>query len=106
MQQLEFEKLFINAKFLNLPNKKFGFEFTVHDQKIVLTPEQIFASFLKLISLNFSDAGFDSNELVISVPAYFSNTERQAVLDAAEIANIHCVRLINESTAVALTYEY
>lgn len=44
--------------------------------------------------------------MVIAVPAYFSNCERQAFLDAAEIAGIRCPRLINDSTALALTYEY
>lgn len=47
-----------------------------------------------------------SNDIVITVPSYFSNAERQAVLDAAEVANIKCLRLINESTAIALNYGF
>ena len=47
-----------------------------------------------------------TNELVITVPAYFSNAERQAVLDAADIAGVKCLRLLNESTATALNYGF
>ena len=51
-------------------------------------------------------AGLNSREMVISIPSYASNIERQAYLDAAEIAGIKCLRVINESTAIALTYGY
>lgn len=105
--QLEYEKMFVNAKMVSLPNKKFGFEITNAGNKEVFTPEQILASFLKLAAVNFRNAGIDENdEIIISIPTYASNTERQAYLDAAEIAGIRCPRLINDSTAVALTYEY
>lgn len=48
----------------------------------------------------------DTNAMVISVPSYLSNIERQALIDAAEIAGILCLRLINESTAIALEYGF
>lgn len=51
-------------------------------------------------------ANIQSNDIVITVPSYFSNAERQSVLDAAEIANLKCLRLINESTAIALNYGF
>jgi len=54
----------------------------------------------------FEHANIQSKDIVISVPSYFSNVERQAVLDAAEIADLKCIRLINEATAVALTYGF
>lgn len=47
-----------------------------------------------------------SNEMVLTVPSYFSNAERQSVLDSAEIAGIKCLRLLNESTAIALNYGF
>lgn len=43
---------------------------------------------------------------MISVPSYFSNVERQGILDAAEIAGLKCIRLINDSTAIALNYGF
>lgn len=44
------------------------------------------------------------NDVVIAVPAYFTDVQRRAVLDAAEIANLHALRLINDTTATALGY--
>ncbi len=40
------------------------------------------------------------------MPSYFSNVERQCVLDASEIAGFKCLRVINESTAIALNYGF
>lgn len=72
-----------------------------------MTPEQLLASYLKILSISVKNQEIEaSDEMVIAVPAYFSNCERQAFLDAAEIAGIKCPRLINDSTALALTYEY
>lgn len=62
--------------------------------------------YLKKVKTYFEKAGLTSNEVVIAVPTYASNSERQAYLDAAEIAGIKCIRLINESTATALTYGF
>jgi molecular chaperone DnaK len=43
---------------------------------------------------------------VITVPAYFNDQQRQATRDAAEIANLECLRIINEPTAAAMAYGY
>ena len=51
-------------------------------------------------------SGINTNEVVLSVPSYFSNVERQGIMDAAEIAGLKCIRLINESTAIALNYGF
>jgi len=42
---------------------------------------------------------------VITVPAYFSDTQRQATREAGEIAGLEVVRIINEPTAAAMVYE-
>ena len=41
---------------------------------------------------------------VVTVPAYFNDGQRQATKDAASIAGLHCLRIINEPTAAALAY--
>ena len=64
------------------------------------------AYYFKKIKIYYENANILSNDIVISVPSYYSNSERQAVLDAAEIANLKCIRLINESTAIALNYGF
>ena len=45
-------------------------------------------------------------QLVLAIPTYSTNAEKQAYLDSADIAGIKCLRLISESTAIALTYGY
>ncbi|KAK1883285.1 Heat shock 70 kDa protein 4 [Dissostichus eleginoides] len=43
-------------------------------------------------------------DCVISVPSYFTDPERRSVMDAAQIAGLNCLRLMNDSTAVTLAY--
>uniref|UniRef100_A0AAY4EFT8 Uncharacterized protein n=1 Tax=Denticeps clupeoides TaxID=299321 RepID=A0AAY4EFT8_9TELE len=43
-------------------------------------------------------------DCVISVPCYYTDAERRSVMDAAQIAGLNCLRLMNETTAVALAY--
>ncbi|KAM6907849.1 heat shock 70 kDa protein 4a isoform 2-T2 [Xenentodon cancila] len=43
-------------------------------------------------------------DCVISVPSYFTDAERRSVVDAAQIAGLNCLRLMNETTAVTLAY--
>jgi len=69
------------------------------------TPEQLSAMILRKVA---SDAGLELGEtvtdLVITVPAYFGDAQRQATKDAAQIADLNVVRLINEPTAAAIAY--
>jgi molecular chaperone HscC len=70
-----------------------------------MTPQEL--SSLVLASLK-RDAeatlGRPVDEAVITVPAYFGDTQRQATRDAAGIAGLHVERIINEPTAAALAY--
>ncbi|XP_076832342.1 heat shock protein 105 kDa isoform X2 [Brachyhypopomus gauderio] len=43
-------------------------------------------------------------ECVISIPSFFTDSERRSVLDAAKIAGLNCLQLMNDTTAVALSY--
>lgn len=97
---------FTTYKVVELENKKIGFEILCRGEKLTLTPEQVMASFLKRAKTYFENAGMNSQEMVLSVPTYASNAERQAYLDSAEIAGIKCVRLLNESTAIAYNYGF
>jgi molecular chaperone DnaK (HSP70) len=62
--------------------------------------------YLKKLAVFFERDGIVSKDVVLSCPSYFTNTERQAILDAAEIAGFKCIRLLNEGTAAALTYGF
>jgi len=70
------------------------------------TPQEISAIILKrLKAIAEARLGRDVRKAVITVPAYFSDTQRQATRDAGEIAGLEVVRIINEPTAAALVYE-
>ena len=73
---------------------------------MIVTPEQVLAYYLKKTKTFFENSSINTNDIVLSVPSYFSNVERQSVLDAAEIAGLKCIRLVNESTAIALNYGF
>uniref|UniRef100_A0A667Y252 Heat shock protein 4a n=1 Tax=Myripristis murdjan TaxID=586833 RepID=A0A667Y252_9TELE len=49
-------------------------------------------------------AQMPSGSTGIKVPSYFTDTERRSVIDAAQIAGLNCLRLMNETTAVTLAY--
>ena len=59
---------------------------------------------LKATVKQASDEGVVVRDVVLSVPGFFNQMQRNAVLDAIEIAGLNCLRLINECTAVALSY--
>ena len=103
---MEEEKKFITYPVVELENKRLGFEVKCRGDKYTFTPEQVMAFYLKRAKTYFENAGMMAKEMVLSVPTYASNAERQAYLDAAEIAGIKCVKLINESTAIALNYGF
>lgn len=44
------------------------------------------------------------SDIVLSVPSWFTDVQRRALLDASEIAGLKCLRLINDTTAIALGY--
>ena len=70
------------------------------------TPQEVSAMILKrLKAIAESYLNEPVNKAVITVPAYFSDAQRQATREAGEIAGLEVVRMINEPTAAALSYE-
>jgi molecular chaperone DnaK len=69
------------------------------------TPPEISAKVLrKLKEAAEAYLGHKVNKAVITVPAYFNDSQRQATKDAGEIAGLEVVRIINEPTAAAMAY--
>jgi len=69
------------------------------------SPEEISAQVLrKLIKDAKSYLGQDVTQAVITVPAYFNDSQRQATMDAGKIAGLDVLRIINEPTAASLAY--
>ena len=70
-----------------------------------LAPEQVSAEVLrKLVSDASAKLGQKITDAVITVPAYFDNSQREATKQAGEIAGLNVLRVINEPTAAALAY--
>ena len=70
------------------------------------TPQEISAFILKALRARAARAlGHDARKAVITVPAYFTDAQRQATREAGEIAGLEVVRIVNEPTAAALSYE-
>ncbi len=75
------------------------------NRKKKITPEEI-SSYI-LMELKYMAEDYlkqPVEKAVITVPAYFNDSQRQATKDAAIIAGLDCVRIINEPTAAALSY--
>lgn len=75
----------------------------VNDKK--MAPPQVSAEILKKMKKTAEDfLGEEVKEAVITVPAYFNDSQRQATKDAGRIAGLDVKRIINEPTAAALAY--
>jgi hypoxia up-regulated 1 len=76
-----------------------------HDDDITYTPEELVAMILqkaKEYAETFAEQTL--SEAVITVPPFFSQAERRAMLRAAQLAGLNVLQLINDNTAVALNY--
>jgi len=104
--QLALEKRFISHDLVMLDNKKIVIEVSSQGNKHQMTIEQVMAYYLTKLKKFYENSEIMCKDIVLSIPSYCSNVERQSLLDAADIAGLKCLRVINESTAIALQYGF
>ena len=85
--------------------RKMGTSYTVKIDGKDYTPQEISAMILRKIKEDASAyLGEEVTDVIITVPAYFNDNQRQATKDAGKIAGLNVKRLINEPTAAAVAY--
>ena len=100
-QSVEYDKKLLPYKITEAPNG---------DAKVVMgdkdySPAEISAMILQKIKMDAEAyLGDKVTEAVITVPAYFNDSQRQATKDAGKIAGLEVLRIINEPTAASLAY--
>ncbi|NP_999881.1 heat shock 70 kDa protein 4a [Danio rerio] len=88
-----------------MPNGTTGIKVMYMEEEKLFGIEQVTAMLLtKLKETAESALKKPVADCVISVPSYFTDAERRSVMDAAQIAGLNCLRLMNDTTAVALAY--
>lgn len=111
---VQFKDAGVQKDIARLPNKeqvhemadgRVGFNVTYDGEKLQLCAEDVLGMLLGHLKRT-AEHGTEKpvHDVVISVPAYFSNHQRLAVLNSSRIAGLNTLRLINDTTATALEY--
>lgn len=101
---IQIEKDFISAPLVNI-NGQVGVEVSYMGEKQKFTATQLLAMFLtKVKQTTSAELKLPVSDIVLGVPAWYTDAQRRSMIDAAEIAGLKLLRLINDSTAVALGY--
>lgn len=101
---VQIEQEYISAPLVEI-NGEVGAEVTYLGEKRQFTATQLMAMFFGKVKTTASaELRLPVSDIVLSCPHWFSDRQRRSILDAAEIAGLKVLRLINDTTAVALGY--
>jgi len=96
------EQEYLSCKLVDI-NGQVGAEISYQGKKEQFTATQLTAMFLTRAKQTASaELKLPVNDMVIAVPAWYTDAQRRAIIDAAEISGLKILRLINETTATAL----
>lgn len=101
----EIEQSFVGAQLIDIKGQV-GARVNYLGKQEEFTATQLLAAFFtKVKQITQADVkGPTVSDVVIAVPGWFTEAQRRSILDAAEIADLNCLRLINDTTASALGY--
>lgn len=101
---VQLEQQYISAPLVDV-NGQVGAEVSYCGQKEKFSATQLCAMFLsKIKSTTSAEIKLPVSDIVLSVPAWFTDIQRRALIDAAEVAGLKILRLMNDTTAAALGY--
>ncbi|KAI1470478.1 heat shock protein Hsp88 [Daldinia caldariorum] len=101
---VQIEQQYVSAPLVDV-NGQVGAEVTYLGKKEKFSATQLTAMFLSKIKQTAqNELKLPVSDLVISVPAWFTDAQRRSLLDAAEIASLKVLRVMNDTTAAALGY--
>lgn len=101
---VQIEQDYISAPLVDV-NGQVGVEVTYMGQKQQFTATQLVAMFLGKVKTTASaELKLPVSDIVISCPPWYTDAQRRSLLDAAEVAGLKMLRLMNDTTAVALGY--
>ncbi|NXP06386.1 HS74L protein, partial [Thinocorus orbignyianus] len=102
---IQAERLKLPYELQKMPNGSVGVKVRYLDEERLFAVEQITGMLLaKLKETSENALKKPVADCVISVPSFFTDAERRSVMAAAQIAGLNCLKLMNETTAVALAY--
>ena len=101
---VQIEKDFVSAALVDCKGQV-GAEVSYLGNKETFTATQLLAMFLNKVKATASaELKLPVSDMVISVPPWFTDVQRRSIMDAAEVAGLKLLRLINDTTATALGY--
>ncbi|CAH3018025.1 unnamed protein product [Porites evermanni] len=99
------EKRRQNCQLVERPGDSIGLKVRYLENEEVFSPEQVMAMILtKLKVISETELSTKVTDCVVSVPCFYTDRQRRAMLDAVSMAGMNCLRLMNDTTAVALAY--
>jgi len=96
---------YLPYKLVSMPDKRVGVQVQYQNEVSEFSIEQIMGMLLtKLKGIAKTNINKDVKDCVISVPSFYTDTERRSLYKSTQIAGLNCLRVFNDTTAVALAY--